>query len=96
MVDPSATLAQAPVITVIIDSADADGPRALFELVEAATRTDSKGLAAQRGCVSACVHRRPKRADRPAHLVGQHAVVEQRDVRQLGQRIAIGGRVTED
>ena len=42
--DPSATVAQAPVITVIIDSAHADGPRALFELVEAATRTDSKRL----------------------------------------------------
>ena len=40
MVDPFATVAQAPVITVIIDSANADGPRALFELVEAATRTD--------------------------------------------------------
>jgi hypothetical protein len=25
---------------MIIDSANADGPRALFELVEAATRTD--------------------------------------------------------
>ena len=32
MVDPSATVAQAPVITVTIDSANADGPRALFEL----------------------------------------------------------------
>jgi hypothetical protein len=31
---------QAPVITVIIDSANADGPRAFFELVEAATRAD--------------------------------------------------------
>jgi hypothetical protein len=40
MVDPSATVTQAPVITMIIDSANADGPRALFELVEAATRTD--------------------------------------------------------
>jgi hypothetical protein len=32
---------QAPVIILIIDSATADGPRALFELVEAATTTDS-------------------------------------------------------
>ena len=40
VVDPSATVAEAPVITVIIDSANADGPRALFELVEAATTTD--------------------------------------------------------
>jgi hypothetical protein len=40
MVDPSATVSQAPVITMIIDSANADRPRALFELVEAATRTD--------------------------------------------------------
>jgi hypothetical protein len=40
MVDPSATVTQAPVITMIIDSANTDGPRALFELVEAATRTD--------------------------------------------------------
>jgi hypothetical protein len=40
VVDPSATVAQAPAITVIIDSATTDGPRALFELVEAATRTD--------------------------------------------------------
>jgi hypothetical protein len=39
VVDPSATVAQAPVITVIIDSATADWPRALFELVEAATTT---------------------------------------------------------
>jgi hypothetical protein len=42
VVDPSATVAQAPVITVIIDSATADGPRAPFELVEAAARTDPK------------------------------------------------------
>jgi hypothetical protein len=41
-VDPSATVAQAPVITVIFDSANADGPRALFELVEAAKRTRSQ------------------------------------------------------
>jgi hypothetical protein len=39
-VDPSATVAQAPVIILIIDSATVDGPRALFELVEAATTTD--------------------------------------------------------
>jgi hypothetical protein len=39
-VNPSTTVAQAPVITVIIDSANAGGPRALFVLVEAATTTD--------------------------------------------------------
>jgi hypothetical protein len=39
-VNPSATVAQTPVIILIIDSATADGPRALFELIEAATKTD--------------------------------------------------------
>jgi len=40
VVDQSATVAQAPVITVIIDSANADGLSAPFELVEAATKSD--------------------------------------------------------
>jgi hypothetical protein len=48
MVDPSATVTQAPVITMIIDSATVDGPRALFELGEAATRTESANRPRQR------------------------------------------------